>query len=329
MRNIILLVLVTIYTSASAQFQPTPTQFDTFINRPSVEWASYANDTIRFKIPHFNKLLITRLANREIKAALPVYSGTSDVNNITFLKIDSIEGRILYPLPGLPLFDSNEINLSANIKTEAFKIDTSGPGLTDVTQILFIEKGLLKSYIPWVSPKVVIIATSNGVPLGKGDYFLTCFNFNYNYLPNKKNIITYLSQTNRKISLDTIEKENKLKELYGRNLIETLWPYIVKNKYTIYLAGSNKKINANEITTDLIEALTVPVFDSSGNMTGKVVKEPLNPGLFTIAELLQDWYYDHTKNIVFNNIKSLVLFAKKWDSQTGFIKPRPILKIVF
>ena len=92
---------------------------------------------------------------------------------------------------------------------------------------------------------------------------------------------------------------------------------------------NNKKIKADELTTDLIEKIMVPVYDSLGNETGKFVKQPVDPKIFTTAELLQDWYYDHTTNIVYNKIKTLTLYTKKWNESKGVAEPSPILKIVF
>jgi len=328
MRNTILLVLIGMCSQATAQFRPASTQFDTFINRPSVEWAAYASDTVRCPNLNLNALLRERFKKGDIHVTFGLDREMNDENILDYKTPEDIKWE-MYPHPDL-MFDSagNQIPINWDAIKPTERFDSTAYNLIFAEQIFFIENGLLKSYIPYTSPAVSIY--SNGdLYLGIAKHFSSCFNFNYNYQPGKQNKISFISQSKKTIRLDTAEQENKLKELYGRNLIETLWPYVLKNKYQVYLPGNNKKIDASEITTELIEKLTVPVYDSAGNETGKFVKEPLNPKIFTAIELQQDWYYDHTNNIVFNKIKSLSLYAKKWDNQTGLAKPVPILKIVF
>ena len=115
-------------------------------------------------------------------------------------------------------------------------------------------------------------------------------------------------------------------------MIETLWPQILANKFTIQTIENNKKITSNQIKTGLINTtkMVVQVYDSNGNVTGQLVKEdPISPNVFTTIELVQDWYYDATGNIVFNKIKEAILYAKKWTVDGQDKEISPILKIVF
>jgi hypothetical protein len=329
--RIILILLCFILNQVKAQHQPIPTQFDKFINQPSIEWAAYANDTLRFEKTDLNKLLIRRFSKNEIKSSLSVYSSIEEANHISYLLKPQLDSLVLYTFGcTMPVLDSNGITVGIKIKSpEPYIPDTLSLGLTDITQILYIENGKLRSYIPWVSPRIIPIATSTGISLGNSDYFSSCFNFKYNYQWYNQDKNLFLSHTKRILRVDTVEVENKLKELYGRNLVETLWSYILENKYALYLPENNQKLFADDITTDLIEKLTVPIYDSLGNATGKFVKQPINPKIFTAAELEQDWYYDYTRNIVFNKIKALHLYAKKWTPKSNTAKSSPILKIVF
>jgi hypothetical protein len=296
---------------------------------PSIEWAAYANDTIRFEKSNLNKILANRLAKKEIKVSLPIYSGIPEANHINFSSKSLIDERSTYrTIATASAQDTMNIRYSI-IKTE---IDFDSPTITDLTQIIYIENKTLKSYIPWVSPRVIPITTSAGISLGMNDYFSSCFNFKYNYQPGQQNKISFLSQTKKIIRLDTIEIENKLKELYGRNLVETLWPYILQGNIKAYSFEKNKELNPKETRDTLVNTarLPVPLYDSIGNISSYIIpSENLSSKVFTAIELVQGWYYDHTKNIVFNKIKEARLYAKKWVGDVQDKEASPILKIVF
>jgi hypothetical protein len=311
--------------------QPNATIFDKFINQPQVEWAAYANDTVRFDKYNLNHVLIERLKRKEIKASLPIESGLSETNRIKFLLIDSIDNTLLSPLHRyVAVYDSDGNAIPSKTKIEQYDLDTSALTLSAITQIIYIENGKLKTYVPWVSPTVIPVVTSSGISLGYGNYFSSCFNYQYNYQPAKQNKISFLSQTKKIIRLDTSAGPARLKELYGRNLAETLWPYVLANKFTLYKAADDRKIKVSELNSSLVDnKIPVPVYDANGNVSSVVYTEPFNPNSFTRMELVQDWYYDHTKNIVFNKINAAYLYAKKRMPEEQPKEGTPILKIVF
>ncbi len=324
-----ILLLLSNTCFAQLPTQQRATQFDKFINKPEIEWAAYINDTIRFERVNLNNLLLTRLSKNEIKASLPVGSGTFQTDQIIYKNKKDID-KIKLPVDEIPVFDSlgNQVSTA---KISRVTIDTANFTLTDPTQILYIENGQLKTYIPWVATMLPVI-TSTGVNLGYGDYFSTCFNFIYNYRSPKQNKIIWLSRSARKIRLDSFDVSSKIKELYGRNLLQTLWPYILSNKISVFDFGNNKKLKSQELTTDLVneEKLRVPVYDLTGNVTGfKFIHSDLLPDVFTSAELVQNWYYDQTKNIVFTTTREVYLYAKKWTSKGEPQNASPILKLVF
>jgi hypothetical protein len=217
-------------------------------------------------------------------------------------------------------------------RPEPYKVDLDPLSLTNITQIIYVDNKTLKTYVPWVSPEIIPVITSSGIYLGLNEYFSSCFNFKYNYRPAEKNKISFLSESKKMIRLDTIEVGNKLKELYGRNLIETIWPYILEGNIKVYSIDRNKKLTPKELQDTLIcpGRLPVPLYDSIGNISSYVIlSEDLSPKFFTAIELVQEWYYDHTTNIVFNKITEAYLYAKKWFESIQEKDPSPILKIVF
>jgi hypothetical protein len=332
MRNRITILLSILGNQILAQHQPIPTQFDKFINQPSIEWAAQANDTVRFEKYDLNKILLLRLVKNEIKASLPTYSGISDANHIGYISKDSIDKMLLYPACILPIYDSSGLTIGNKEKMEPYKIDTFAYTLTDITQILYIENGELKSYIPWISPRIIPVSTSMGVLLGNSDYFSSCFNFTYNLKSDKQNKKIFLSQTKRRIRLDTIESGNRLKELYGRNLIAALWPYVLNGKLPIFSIGKNKRLDSDKLDSFILskDAAHRFLYDTAGIKIGEEYYNEA-PLQFYIkeVELIQNWYYDYNENLVFCKIPELVIFSNHWMDGHETKESSPILKIVF
>ena len=328
MRNFVCIFLMVSHsTFGQMPLQQTATPFDTFINRPDIEWAAYINDTITYKDFNLNKRLIIRVLKNQSRASLPVGCGSPQALHISYLNKKEILHALFFT------DDTFSFDSSGNmIRKNQFRLktDTASFTKTDLTQILYIQNGQLISYIPWVAVMFPVI-TSTGNYLGDGDCFSTCFNFNYKDQPGKKEINIPLSLSRRKIRLDSFDVKGKLKELYGRNLLETLWPYILKNKIRVYSAETGKILKPGDINTDLVneEKIQVPVYDSTGNLTGhKFIQNPLFPDSFTSAELVQDWYYNETRNWVFNKIRELYFYAKKWTAAGEANEATAILKIV-
>lgn len=306
-------------------------QFDKFIANSSVEWAAYVTDKFRFEKDSLNKQLLTRLSKKEIKASLPVYYGINDADNIAYLSRDSIENIILYPSCILPQYDSNGNAPGFNREDFRDHVNIDSLVFTNITQILYIEKGKLKSYVPLVSP-MRPVKTSQGVYLGDGDYFSTCFNFKYNYQPRKKSKYFLLAETTKKVKPDSVDNINKLKELYNRNLVETLWPYILEGKIEAFSVEPNTKLKKEEINKYLLNKTRIPVptYDSAGTVSGFILPQlDFGPEEFTEVELIQDWYYNPTDNIVFNKIKAMYLYAKTPVADEEEQRSAPVLKIVF
>ena len=179
---------------------------------------------------------------------------------------------------------------------------------------------------------MVPVITSTGTYLGDGDLFSSCFNFNYKTAAGSRDNKLFISRTRRNLRLDSFDVKSKLKELYGRNLVQTLWPYILRNNIRVFSLEKNKFLKAEEINSSLVNEteLPIPVYDSAGNQTGQMaVHGALAPEVFTKVELIQDWYYDKTLNTVFAINKQLVLYAKKWIQTGEAQEASPVLTLTF
>ncbi len=312
-----------------AQVQPQPNQFDQFVTQSKIKWAAYASDSFYFD-KALNDYLVCRLQNNEIKASLPVAIRSADANTINYLLKDSIDKLVLSEGNKLnPVYDSNgNVIRYSYFQKKPVSDNPSIHNITEVNQVLFIENGELKSYVPWVTPTLPLFMSS-GKYLGETYYFNTAYNFKYNYKPKKRNHLIFLSQTNKSINLN--DRDNELKSLYGRNLIETFWPYILQNKFEVRSANDNKIIDPASLTNNsLVTPTLVPLYDT--NSPGKVYDYKIVPAAFNlkvVSELVvvQDWYYDETKNIVFNRVKELIIYMDKADKNDNKTRS-PFIKIL-
>lgn len=339
MKNTLTIIFTLLSAISFSQYVPPPKPSnkylditsDKFINKSSVEWAAYINYSIRFENPSLNKLLLLRFEKNEITATEYLWGSSRGVKGSWCLNKKELDDLVFHPHGDIPTYDSAGNQILSEPRSKRPGFDTTKFTKAEVVQILYIENGTLKSYIPWVTPLIPII-TSSGVNLGDGGYFSTCFNFKYDHLPKKKNKSLFLAETTQVFKPDSIGNEYRLKELYGRNIIQTLWPYILKSDIEVYSTETNTKLNKKEINEYLLKKTTFPIpdYDSTGVTTG--FQFPLlDFDLKNIikAELVQDWYYNHKENIVFNIIKEMYLYVNLWGVEEEQEKSIPVLKIVF
>ena len=168
---------------------------------------------------------------------------------------------------------------------------------------------------------------SSGKYIGERFYFTSCFNYTFNSKPRNKNKLFFLTQTKKMISLTKTQKTDQLKEMYGQNLVETLWPHVLKNELDVFAIKDNRKLKPEEsaISLAINEPVLIPIYDSVGTVISYVVSaKPINLKSFTAVQLLQDWHYDRKRNKVYSDIKEMILYVKEDDKET-----LPVLRLVF
>lgn len=304
------------------------TNFNKFIEKPSVEWAIYSNDTLQTILPDLREILLKKMKDKKIKIFGEEIAENSSENNLNN-KSANYDLTNMAPSQSVLIYDSlgNEISASTEV------ISDQGPiGILNIYQIFHVENGKLLSYISRVSPLKNIVITS-GVFLGRSEYFSTALNMNPFFKKDKKDKIIFLKTTKTIIVVDSIAKNNRLKETFGHNLIETLWPYIISNKLSIFNAGTNQsttidKINHNNELN--LETVAVPIYDSLGNLEkNKPIFINIGANNFDKISLIQRWYYNDTKNIVYCIIPEAYLFLKRLDKNATIKDLKPALKIAF
>jgi hypothetical protein len=323
---LLLLLFCSEHLFAQTSIYPIPnaTQFDSFINNRSIEWAMYVNDTIRFNNPNLSVLLIDLMKAGKIKTATFNEDDRKEANDIHYTSVTENE-KALRPIP---IIDSTGMTIgNKNLNN----IDSSTYNLSAIEQILYIKDGKLISYIPWASPEISVYTTSN-VYIGNIPYFTTCFNFTYDFIPSPKDDIKPLGQTKKRINSDSIKKDDKLKELYGKNLLETLWPYYLKKKISLYSIKSGKQIPPDNFMDFIIadDSIQVPSIEDEPWSVG--VRKPtieLNDIFFKDVEITENWFYDATQNIIFCKIPELSIYQRKWVNGNSTDVTIPYLKLRF
>jgi hypothetical protein len=209
--------------------------------------------------------------------------------------------------------------------------DEQTKDLVETAQILYIESGVLKSYVPYISPKYAVF-TSWGQKLGISNSFTTGFNKDRSISSAIRKKAVFMGTTTTGIRLDTISQETMLKQLYGQNIVQALWLHLDTKRYEFYRLDSMIKIPFEKINIGLVQNLSVPVYDAEGNVTGSkkifMDDQPLNPSMMSSVQIVQNWYYHAERNLVFNKITELVLYAKKSPGEAGVEIAAPILKIM-
>jgi len=309
-------------------------KYSRFIEKSTVVWAADFTDTFHFSNPNLSYLLRERLTKGEIKASIIENEFEKTVKNN--VSADDIINRVA-PNREKQITDDAGNIISTIKETEnpllsSHYFDSQTNNILELHQILYLQSGILKSYIPWVSPKYSVY-TSWGEKLGIANAFSTGFKESRCIKKPIRKKAILLSSTSTTIILDTAVKMKMIKQLYANNLLQALWPYLAKKNYQIYLADSSIQIPVSKMTESLINpgVIQIPVYDSEGNISSQKITlqdHLLTPASFTSIELMQDWFYHAKSNTAFNKITHIILRAPKWNNGKKDDKESDILKIM-
>jgi hypothetical protein len=307
--------------------------FTKFVENSSIEWAADASDTFRFNHPNLSLLLRERLNKGTIKGSIGEFDADFEKRKIATKEniLDRIApNRIVNIMDADGNITRTVIEAESPLLSSQY-FDEITQNLIEVKQVLYIQSGRLQSYTPWVTTKFSVY-TSNGNFIGVANGFSTGFHTSRNKVALLKKAMP-LGTTKTMIRLDTALPQKMLKQLYGRNMLQTIWPQFSKKTYQIYRVDSNQLIPFSAINNGLVndEILHIPVSDSLGNISSRTITQnsfPLELSSITAIELEQEWYYHSKKNQVFNHITTLILYARKWKNGHQEAVASPLLKII-
>lgn len=298
----------------------SPSQFDKFIYRPNIEYAFYADDTVHFSQFNLSHFLVEKMQNLKIVGAEPIWARSLSANHIHYYNKNNLEYLIYEQRDWEYMYDSlgNKINSLEPAPVRRYnEKDSNINTRLNITQIYYVKNGKLRSHIPWIGPVIPVI-TSSGIFLGNTEYFSTCINLNPDFKSSTKDKLINLESTKRRINLDSIQKSDKLKELYGRNLAETIWAGLIEGKNIAYDLKSGKKLSAYQVKNySFTPPIIREIFDTIFNR--------ISPSIFKEIQISQNWSYNATKNILTSTIPEIILYAKRENEN----EVSPIIKVIF
>lgn len=257
------------------------------------------------------------------------------MGKIKYATTDEIRDRIA-PNKAIKVIDSAGTETATVIDAtdpllDSRYFDEQTNDMLEVPQIVYVESGRVKSYVPFFSAKYAVF-TSWGQKLGVSNAFNTGFNTDMDISIRAERKSAIVGHTSTTIRLDTLDSNKPLKQLYGQNLLQALWPHLRDKRYDIYRMDSMLLTPFNKLHKGLISQLSVPVYDADGGIQGhtKFAMEtlPLLATDFNEMQLTQTWYYNEQKNILFSRITELVLYAPAENYAPGTRLNKPMLKIL-
>lgn len=316
-----------------SQLAHSQESFTKFSEKKTVKWAAFVTDTLRFSNPNLSLLLRQQLNSGRIKAG----TVTWDDNFIIDKNISKaiITERIAPNQISQVANDNGEIIATVR---EAEDVLLSGKyfdkeinDLVEMAQVIYIQDDKLRSYVPWASPKHFVY-TSWHQKLGMANAFSTAFNTCRAFTSRQKRQSIFLGRSSSNLVPDSTSRMKMVKQFYGHQLLQELWPLIAKNNYELFAIDSSRATSFEQLTQSLLGVSNpaVPVYDEEGNLGSyqSLPPLPLSAGSFTGVALEQEWYYHSKKNRVFTLPTALLLYAKKRKDGLLQEEASPILKIM-
>ena len=310
-----LLHLLLLYSSVSTAQNGSviaKTALNRFVENSSVQWAAYSNDTSSFAGTGITELLFKQYAGGKIRGIIPVENGHADEDHF----INRSENELLqFLFPTDTVYDGDQKTVKKATPLQLTEL-MKNP-VYDLYTIFYVQNGIPRSYISRVSPKAGITTTS-GLYLGLLEAVSFGVSKNYHAVQGAKDKMLYLGEIDKTFYPDSLTKHERLKETFGRNLIETIWPYVLSGKINLFSVPDNQKITTVQLATGDYpgaEKIHVPVFDSLGNPekgSGYSYTQ-ISPSSFDKVVVTEKIYYDETKDIFTGKIKDMVLFKPDYE----------------
>ncbi len=308
-------------------------QFTKFAEKRPVTWAAFVADTVRFKEPNLSLILRQRLIDNRIKAGTVSWEEPFAINKNT--PKQTITERIAPDQVSQVVNENGDYVATVKVAEDPLLstkyFDDDIKDLVEIAQVIYVEKGKVKSFATWVSPKQFVY-TSWQQKLGMTNAFSTAFNTCRKFTRRQQKQSISLGSSATRLLPDSTSNLKMIKQLYEHQLLEEIWPAISSNKYEIIAIDSARSISFAGMTQSLLGDFTIstPVYDEEGN----IEKYQTMPALalkatsFTGMELQQEWYYHIKKNKLFTRPTALLLHAPKRTKASSEPIASPILKIL-
>ena len=324
-----LLILLLVYspaTQAQISTAKIKTSLNSFIENNAVQWAAYSNDTSSFAGSGVMEQLFNQYKAGKIKGVIPVDNGSADEDHFQNRSEKDLE-KLLFGSADT-MYNSEKTGIKTT--TPARFSDLLKDPVYELSRIFYVRDGALRSYISRVSAKTPV-TTGSGLYIGLLKTVSFGVNKKYNAAPAANDKQVRLGEIDKTFYSDSIGWNEQLKEVYGRNLIETLWPSVVSGKASLYTNPGNQKITASQLRTGNYpgaDKIHVPVYDSLGNLSpgAKVMTAEISASSFDKILIREDIYYDETKDIFIGKINEILLFRQAFGTDEV---SKPAFRLVF
>ena len=295
-------------------YSTLPGSFNSFISSPKITWASQLETEYSFD-------------NKDIKGSGNIYD---------YLMKSKLTGKIKsYVCTGPNHLIQDEVEYVNNHDKIDFFKELNKDSIPDYFaltndsskgvffhEIFYLEDHFLKTKILAAAPAYKVF-TSNGTYLGKSSTAYCAINLFSEVKKSKKGQVISLGNTYRVFNLDTLNYYFNIKKTYGMNLSFALWHDLSRNNNELTDLKTGKVIKSSDVIgytiLDSVEAGGIIETNPPTNM--KIPGDPVLTQLRNIG-IIQNWFYNVTKNIFFAEIPEVYLYVEYPDQDNVMIKEK-------
>jgi hypothetical protein len=201
--------------------------------------------------------------------------------------------------------------------------------LVEFHEIFYLQHYQLKSQVVSAAPQLKVFSSS-GLYIGNTITSFSSVHYGLAQKQNKNDKIIFLGSTDKTFSFDSLEITLGLKKSYNMNVSLALWYGLSK--------GLNKVVDLK--TSKLIPPAAImnyAAFDSVDaasntdtlSVANRIITGAPAYNYFSDITLLQDWYYNKTKDFFYTRIRKAFLHITYFDSKEFIYKNEKRFEISF
>jgi hypothetical protein len=251
------------------------------------------------KIENHNifNFIITKALSGKLKAYTLRLEGFEGFENATYSEYDKFPNRDL---------TKDQINYILTDSLKSIKFH----------EIFYLNNYSLNCQIISAAPSTNY-ASAGGISLGMQDIFYCCKSSKGSMTITNNQDLIHLKKIERYLNFDSIESSKLVKQIYGFNMVQSIWAGASQGYIKLLDTKTNKIIPAkNVLNYSYLDSVQVPVYDSTGSIVGQT-KQPGQAvfpyKLGNSIQFAQDFYYDIKRNVFLTTISNCFLFVKYWD----------------
>ena len=284
------------------RFTVLPNKYNLFVKNINISWACEVHSNHSFNLQSTHPIDIhLYLTNAKKTGLIKSYFISDFISEYN-------KKWIIAKTDGYFIEVNKGINKQINEGQDSLK-------LLEFQEIFYWGNHKLETHLISVGTEYSVV-TSNGINLGTAVSSYSSLNL-YPKKIAKIDEIFFLGKTYSVINFDSLESTSSLKKTYGMSLGLTIWYDLSKGYNSVLDLKTNKRILQNNVLTyspfDSIEVI-VPI-DSTVPYKYKISGVKASSSFSEIG-VVQNWYYNKTKNTFFNEINKTYLYIKYQDQQS-------------